>query len=481
MLTFRLQPKQSSAFHSKATEILFGGAAGGGKSHFLRVAAIVFCMLIPGLQVYFFRRTFPDLWRNHMLGPSSFPALLAPMVAAGKCRIIEGHHQIVFPNDAGHSRIQLCHCQREQDVLRYQGAEMHMLCGDEFGHFTESMYRYLRGRVRMGGLMVAPEWRGRFPRIYLSANPGGVGHAWLKRGWIDDAKAMQLRPMPRKEGGMIRQYIPSRLEDNAAMLAADPNYEQRLEGLGSATLVDSLRYGVWDVFAGQAFTFTPEHICDPLPIPRDAELLMTHDWGFGKPFSIGWWWIDSDGRLYRFAEWYGASDGAGDMGLRMTDADVAAGIISREKDLGIWGMTVTRLAGHDCFAPKPRYEGGGQGPSTALTFAAHGLLLRKANVRRPVKWREFHSRLRIPRDPVTRMPTGERPMLLVYPSCVDFIRIIPTLPVDPKTSEDVDTESEDHIYDEAAQACTYKPLGVAGEDVSGVDGAAAVASKEVGR
>jgi len=485
-MDFELQPKQWSAFRSTATEILYGGAAGGGKSHLIRVALIAWCLMVPGLQAYLFRRKFPDLWANHMQGPTSFPELLSDLVSRGRAVINENKKLIVFPRaGAGmSSMIRLCHCQHAKDVTSYQGSEMHVLAIDEAGHFTEAMYRYLRGRVRLGSHQVPVAFREHFPRVLLSANPGGVGHVWLKRGFVDGVRPLSVRRMEPAEGGMLRQYIPARLEDNPAMTRTDPLYEARLEGLGDVALVKSLRHGIWDVFAGQAFDFRasgwPCHVCDPLPVPPDAELLMTLDWGFGKPFSVGWWWIDADGRLFRFGEWYGCEPGRSDMGLRMADDDLAAGIIEREKELGIWGQRVTRLAGHDSFNPKPRYEGGGQGPSTAVTFARHGLVLDRAVVKRAVKWREFQSRLRIPKQP-DGQPTGELPMLMVYASCRSFIEVIPSLPVDTKTHEDVDTESEDHIYDEAALACTARPLGLVGGEAIRSHAQAAVATVERGR
>src|SRR5690606_22286901 len=139
-----------------------GGAAGGGKSHLMRGAAISWCSQIDGLQVYLFRREFPDLYKNHMEGPTSFPNMLAPWVEEGFARINYGANQIIFPFNG--SKIHLCHCKNEQDVYGYQGPEIHVLMIDELTHFTEFMYRYLRGRVRLGGLKVPEHLKGMFPR-----------------------------------------------------------------------------------------------------------------------------------------------------------------------------------------------------------------------------------------------------------------------------------------------------------------------------
>ncbi len=146
-ISLNLHPKQGVAFTSTATEILYGGAAGGGKSHLMRAAAISWCAAIPGLQVYLFRRLMPDLVKNHMEGPKGFRAMLAPWVDAGFVEIVEG--EIRFWNGA---RIYLCHCKEERDRYKYQGAEIHVLLIDELTHFTDAIYRFLRGRVRCGRL-----------------------------------------------------------------------------------------------------------------------------------------------------------------------------------------------------------------------------------------------------------------------------------------------------------------------------------------
>jgi hypothetical protein len=118
-LWWNLHPKQLAAFESRATETLYGGAAGGGKSHLIRLCAIAWCAAIPGLQVYLFRRTRDDLAKNHVEGPSGFRALLAEWVADGRCEIVAD--EIRFETGA---RIYQCHCKDESDIYKYQGAEI---------------------------------------------------------------------------------------------------------------------------------------------------------------------------------------------------------------------------------------------------------------------------------------------------------------------------------------------------------------------
>jgi hypothetical protein len=178
---------------------------------------------------------------------------------------------------------------------------------------------------------------------------------------------------------------------------------------------------------------------------------MTFDWGFGKPFSVGWWSFDGDGRAVRFAEMYGCS-GVPDVGLRLADDEIAGRIKKREDYLGISGRNIMRLCGHDCFNKKPAYGQGGQTPSTAEIFARNGLMVRKADSNRVAKIRQFHQRLAVPKE-------GGRPMLQVFDTCTDFIRTIPMLQADVNNPEDVDTDSEDHIFDESAEICSFRPLG----------------------
>ncbi|MDC9826564.1 terminase family protein, partial [Devosia sp. ZB163] len=283
-LRIALHPKQWVAFLSPATEILYGGAAGGGKSHLMRQAAISWCAEIPGLQVYLFRRIREDLIKNHMEGPSGFRSLLAGWVECGFVTIVED--EIRFWNG---SKIYLCHCKDEKDRFKYQGAEIHVLLIDELTHFTEVIYRFLRNRVRMTGITVPDRYNGMFPRIMCGANPGGVGHQFVKITFIDPAKPLEIYRAANDEGGMLRQYIPARLEDNPTLAEEDPLYEARLHGLGSEALVRAMRYGDWDVVDGAFFDCWSErlHVIEPFAIPDDWAKFRSGDWGSARPFSFG--------------------------------------------------------------------------------------------------------------------------------------------------------------------------------------------------
>ena len=189
-MDLRLQPKQGLAFCTEATELLYGGAAGGGKSYLERASSIRWCVQVPGLQVYLFRRTLPDLRDNHLRGPSSLHTMLAPYVQSGKVRYRAVENEFVFWNG---SILHLCYCDSENDVEKYQGAEIHVLIMDELTHFTEFQYRFLRSRVRIAGLYIPPEHRGKLPRIETASNPGSIGHAWVKRTFIATHPPLEAR------------------------------------------------------------------------------------------------------------------------------------------------------------------------------------------------------------------------------------------------------------------------------------------------
>jgi len=453
-LDLHLHDAQGRAFRSEATEILYGGAAGGGKSHLMRVAAIVWCAAIPGLQVYLFRRVREDLLKNHLEGPQGFRALLAPWANAGLCRVLED--EIRFWNGA---KIWLCHCKDEATIYRYQGAEIHVLLIDELTHFTEAMYRYLRHRVRMVGIGLPEPYAGLFPRVLCSANPGGVGHLWVKSTWVD-AGPWTIRRMPREEGGLLRQFIPARLEDNPSMAIYDPDYEKRLEGLGSKALVQAMRWGDWDIVEGAFFDCWDKrrHVIRPFEIPEHWLRFRSGDWGSAKPFSFGWWAVASEdtpveneegqrlwlprGCMVRYREWYGCrrkEDGTpiADTGLKLDAEEVGR-----------------RLAGMEPEHPPVTYgvldpaafavDGGPSIAERIYTGSGRRIRFRPAdNARVPQRgamggWDQMRGRLVGDAD--------GRPMVVCFSTCKDSIRTIPVLQHDPDRPEDVDTEGEDHCF-----------------------------------
>ncbi len=451
-IDFTLHPKQGDLFTSIATEILFGGSSGGGKSHAKRAAAIIWCMKIPGLQIYLFRRTFPDLWRNHMEGPTSFPEMLASFIKVGICKPNYSSNKLSFRNG---STIHLCHCQYEKDRWQYQGADIHVLMIDEITHFTEKIYRFLRGRVRMSEdikLRISPDHRQSFPRVIVSGNPGGVGHNWVRFSWIDLLEPYQMVKMPKKEGGMLRQFIPSMLEDNPSLDTEE--YEGQLEGLGDPALVRAMRWGDWNIVAGGAVddVWDPDvHVIKAFKIPTAWYVDRTFDWGSSKPFAV-LWWAESDGSrvevgpqtfytfpkgtLFLIMEWYGWN-GRPNEGIKQSDSEIAKQILMYDDALG--GNV------HPGAADTSIYDVDNNGRAIVKEYEVNGVYWEKANKNpgsRVTGLQILRSRLR-----ASLQTPMEEPGLFIFSHCRQFNRTVPTLPRDSKRIDDVDTESEDHVFD----------------------------------
>ncbi len=440
--------KQSAAFRSRATEILYGGAAGPGKSFFLRAISIFWAMAIPGLQVYLFRLTHPDLIANHMDGDTGFPSLLAEHVKAKKLRINYSDNKIYFNNK---SIIHLCHCQNDKDVYNHQGTEMNLLGIDELTQFNEFKYRYLRSRVRVGSLPIPEKFKDLFPRIVCCSNPGNIGHQWVKSSFIDAAQPMECWCTPDKEGGFIRQFIPALLTDNPYIEA---DYEKRLEGMGAPELVRAYKYGDWDIVAGGMFDDLWDrdvHVIEPFEIPQSWRVFRTYDWGSAKPFSVGWWAVSDGtqpetlryyprGTLIRIAEWYGWS-GKPNEGVRILPAEIAEGIKERESMMGV------RVAPGPA---DPSIYDNSTGVSIGGEMSKYGVNFTPANATpgsRVFGWQLMRKRLAAAKETPL-----EHPALFVFSTCLQFIRTVPTAIRDPKKPDDIDTKSEDHILDETRYA-----------------------------
>lgn len=425
----------------------------------MRIAAIVWCSAISGLQVYLFRRVRDDLVKNHMEGPKGFRAMLAGWVNQGWCTIVED--EIRFWNG---SKIYLCHCKDEKDIYKYQGAEIHVLLIDELTHFTESMYRFLRNRVRMVGVTIPPQYAKQFPRILCGANPGNIGHLWVKATFVQSGQPMEMQMMPANDGGMLRQYIPARLDDNPSMTEDDPGYEMRLEGLGSASLVKAMRWGDWDVIEGAFFDcWDPRrHVVRPFEIPQDWTRFRSGDWGSAKPFSFGWWAVVGDkfkvpgpdgiwlprGCLVRYREWYGMQPGKPNVGLKMHAEAVGKRLLELETD--------NRLVRSGVLDPAAFSQDGGPSIHERIFAGANKRLFFSPadNKRVPGRgalggWDQMRGRMVGDADGL--------PMVVCFSTCVDSIRTIPALQHDDTKPEDLDSDMEDHAADEWRYACMSRP------------------------
>lgn len=458
-LDFPLHAKQWTAFTSKATEILYGGAAGAAKSHLIRVAAIMWALAIPGLQVYIFRRTYDDLIKNHMEGPTGFHSLLASWL--GKyVEIVE--KEIRFNNG---SKIFLCHCQHEKNRFDYQGAEIHVLLIDELTHFTEVIYRFLRSRVRMPeGMKIPDEYQKSFPRILCATNPGGIGHQFVKATWLDKRPSMEAYRTSDEEGGFIRQFIPARLADNPSIDQA--SYRANLSGLGNEALVKAMLEGDWDIVAGAALDISRDrHMLRPFTPPKHWTRFQVTDWGYKKPYACLWFCVAEgntlfaerdgypersvpDGAIIIYRELYGTT-GKPDEGSSEESDIVAKKIIALEKQVD--EHIDYRVADTAMWAKN-------DGPSIfeRMWKATNNEFNPRQSIKdRQAGYSELCSRLK----GIETSADYFVPMLYVTANCHNWWRTVPPLVLDDIAPEKgPDTAQEDHCYDSTVYGCTSRPF-----------------------
>jgi len=325
------------------------------------------------------------------------------------------------------------------DPSKYASSEFAMIAVDELTKNDYDTFTHLRTRLRWPGLEDID------CQFIAGTNPGSIGHGWVKQLWMDKQFPSEwISPVDYRSQFA---YIPSKADDNPHLPAS---YWQQLDTLPE-TLRKAFKDGDWNIFLGQAFPeFGPAHrVPNDTPIGETSPIYMTFDWGYGKPFSVLWSWLDGDGRIHVFDEYYG-STGEPDTGLRLTDSEIAEGIKAREERIGISKRNIIRILSPDCFSKKPDYKGGGQGKATAEVFRECGVQGYPGDADRVKKVRQFHDRLRIRAD--------EPPMLRVYERCTNFIRTIPMLQQDERNIEDIDTDGEDHSFDSICFLLLARPI-----------------------
>ena len=269
--------KQKQFFASRARFTAYGGARGGGKSWALRRKLAAMCLRYDGIRCLLVRRTMPELKSNHVLPFLREYGEFISYSESDKC--------LSFPNS---SKIYLGYCAADSDALRYQGQEYDVIAIDEATQMNE--YRFSIFKACLRGV-------GNFPRrMYLTCNPGGIGHSWVKRLFVD-------RDFRANENPDDYNFIPALVFDNKALTEADPDYVRSLETLPER-LRDAWLYGHWDVFEGQFF---PEfdsaiHVCKSSELPHNMKYFASLDYGFDMlaALLLG---IDQDGRLYVIKEY----------------------------------------------------------------------------------------------------------------------------------------------------------------------------------
>lgn len=445
------QYRQWIMLNRRENEAFYGGAAGGGKTDYLVIEAMS-QVDVPNYRGIIFRRTYPEL-REVMDKCETYYKTAYP-----KAKYNSTEHVWKFPSGA---RIYLGDMQFEKDKTKYQGQQFDFIGFDELTHFTLSMYEYLRSRNRASGPGT---------KVYMRAtgNPGGIGHGWVKSTFVTAGRAgepvvQQLKIM-KPDGTMIvketsKIFIPSKVWDNEALLRNNPDYVTHLAMLNEQDR-KALMEGDWDIFSGQAFTEfrdNPDgyrtrkmtHVIEPFRIPEHWLIYRGYDHGYSKPFSAGWYAVDTDGVIYLVQELYGCQhDRAGnavpDTGVKWDPARIARKIREIEMhDPNLKGRNIIGIADPAIFESST-------GESIASMMAREGVYFNKGdNSRIPGKM-QCHYRLAFDINGYARF--------YVFSKCREFMRTIPSLVYDETNVEDIDTKQEDHIYDEWRYVMMQNPI-----------------------
>ena len=406
-----LYPKQMDFINStgKADEVLYGGAAGGGKSYGQLVDALIYATRYPKSRQLILRRTLPELEKSLVrVAMEVFPREIY--------KYSESKHTGTFANG---SVIDFGYCDSETDVYRYQSAEYDVIRFDELTHFTEQMYLYLMSRLR--GTEDIPR------AMKSSTNPGGVGHSWVKRRFIDIGAPGKVHKI--KNGK--RLFIPATVFENRALMKNDPEYVKRLRQLSEKDRKQLLE-GDWDTNDGQYFSEWKRelHVVRPFVIPKNWRRYFAMDYGLDM---LAGYWIAVDGfdNAYVYREVYQS-------GLIISEA----------------AKTILNAQGSDVpeiyIAPPDMWNRRQDtGKSVAELFYEQGICLYKASNDRVQGWYSLKEWLHPRFDEF-----GEKvPRLRIFENCTEVIRTLPALVFDRTNPNDVGDSV--HEYTHAADALRY--------------------------
>ena len=406
MINISIQPKQMQFFKARGRHICYGGARGGGKSWAARVKAVMLCSRYPGLKVLLMRRTLPELRENHV-------RFLLPMLQ-GVARYKETENCFYFPNG---SILKLGYCAAEKDVYQYQGQEWDVIILEEATHFTEEQMTFLTTCNRS----VREDFTA---RMYYTCNPGNVGHAWVKRLFID-------RDYRGEENPDDYVFISASVYDNQVLMNADPGYLRTLKNLPE-DLRRAMLDGDWDVYEGQYFSEWRRdlHVIEPFQIPDWWQRYRAIDYGLDRLACI-WAAFDELGNAYVYRE------------LCVSDtivSDAARMILSAGDEPIAATFMPSDLMGRSSQTGVSIYE----------TFSSAGLQGTPVSNQRVPGWLNLKEWL----HPIVNENGVKVPRLRIFSTCTELIKCIPLLRFAEK-GDPSDASTEPHDITHAPDALRY--------------------------
>ncbi len=415
--------KQKQFLTSQAVYTAFGGARGGGKSWAVRTKALLLALKYSGIKILIIRKTYPELRANHINEMCRICASVATYSETKK--------ELVYLNG---SSVKFASCRNTRDLDKFQGTEADVVFIDEATQFTREMFDRIRACVR--GVNGFPK------RIYLTCNPGGVGHNWVKELFIDK----------KTENRCDYIFIKSLVSDNKALLESDPEYVKKLEAL-PGKLKKAWLDGDWNIFEGQFFEeFRDDpahykdriytHVIEPFEIPRDWRIYRSFDFGYSKPFSCDWWAIDYDGRAYLILQLYGCTEA--NVGIKWPPDKIFAEIKRLENEhRWLAGKQILGVA-------DPSIWDASRGEAIIESADRNLVYFQPGDNKRIPGWMQCHYRMSFDSD--------GKPMVYFFNTCKHAIRTLPLLNYSEHSPEDLDTAQEDHFADSFRYFCMSRPI-----------------------
>lgn len=426
-IEFGLYPKQIEFIQSDVLYTAYGGARGGGKTHALRVGAYIGALKYPGIKILIIRRTYNELRENH----------IEPMVKMVPQQLATYNGSIYLMRFENGSTIKFGHYNGDSSELEYQGQEYDWIFMDEATQFTEHQFRILGGCLR--GVNDIPK------HFYLTCNPGGIGHKWVKRLFIDRQFKTNCANPEENENPNDYKFIFALVEDNKLLVQSSPQYIQMLANLPEKMRA-AHRYGDWNAMSGAYFEEFNEakHVIDPIPISKEWRRYRAFDYGVRDMFACLWIAVDFDGRCYVYREYLMGEDldVEGSHGLIVPDAAQAMHdntMISERIDITFAppDMWLTQSIGGKCAAEE---------------FMVNGVAVVKANNNRV----QGHMLIK---QMLADMPDG-KPQLLFFKNCKHLIEDIAAIQVDDKNPNDCAKQPHDitHSVDALRYFCISRTM-----------------------